>query len=247
MTAPSLPPVLALDELVRGLPEGAARAVVVGWNWTLVEAAEGCGLSATPARGRGGARTTPETGSYAGRTLRALASLARSANPYERAIGCAAVNAGLARYDLAAPGGNGLDPPDGAPEGRTVAVGRFPGLDARLPGATVLERDPGPGDLPADAAPEAVPGCARLVVTASAWANGSLAGLLALAGGAHTTLVGPGTPLAPAVFFPRGIDRLAGFVATDPAGLRRAVAEGAGARALRRFGRDAVLEAGRGG
>ena len=235
------PGVVACEELIAATPETACRTVIVGYNWTLVDWESGTGLASTPGKGAGGARATEATGSYAGRPLRALARLSRSANPYERTIGCAAINAGLNRHDLAGSDGNGLEVPADA-TGRIVVVGRFPGLKDRLPGAIVLERNPGPGDLPAEAAPEVVPGCSHLLVTASAWANASLSGLLALAAGARVSLVGPGTPLAPSLLGRYGIHRLGGFIATDPAGLRRSVAEGAGVRQFRHQGRSVLLD-----
>ncbi|MDA1311476.1 MAG: DUF364 domain-containing protein [Proteobacteria bacterium] len=233
-------PVVAVEALIAGTPEAASLAVVVGYNWTLVEGPAGTGLVTTPEKGVEGARTTGETGRFTGRGLRELAGLARSVNPYERSIGCAAINAGLNRYDLHGAVGNGLELPGDA-VGRTVVVGRFPRLEERLPGAVVLERNPGPNDLPAEAAAQVIPGCARLIITASAWSNGSLAGLLRLADGADVSVVGPGTPLSP-LLFDLGVKRLAGFVVSDPPALRQAIAEGAGVRQFRHFGRDVVLQ-----
>lgn len=234
-------PVVGVETLIAATPETASRMVIVGYNWTMVEGAEGVGLVTTPAKGGDGAATTRDTGRYGGRNLRDLAGLARSTNPYERAIGCAAINAGINRFDLQGPDGNGLEFL-GSDEGQTVVVGRFPKLDERLPGALVLERNPGPGDLPASAAAEVIPGCARLIITATTWVNASLAGLLRLADCAHVSLVGPGTPLSP-VLLGQGIHRLSGFVVTDVGGLRQAIAEGAGARQFRHFGRDVNLSA----
>jgi uncharacterized protein len=233
-------PVVAIEPLIEKTPVAASLAVIVGYNWTMVEGPNGIGLVTTPHKGVDGARTTPDTGHYTGRTLHDLAGLARLENPYERAIGCAAINAGINRYDLQGPSGNGLVA-NGAADGTTVVVGRFPGLAERLPGAVVLERDPGPDDLPASAAADVIPGCGRLIITATTWVNASLAGLLRLVDGAHVSLVGPGTPLSP-VLHGHGIHRLSGFVATDPAAMRQAIAEGAGARQFRHLGRDVNFE-----
>lgn len=231
--------VVGVEALIADVSDTPSRAVIVGYNWTMVEGAEGVGLVTTPAKGVDGAGTTPDTGRYTGRPLRALAALARSANPYERAIGCAAINASVNRFDLQGPDGNGLAL-SGESVGQTVVVGRFPKLDERLPGALVLERNPGPGDLPASAAADVIPGCARLIITATTWVNASLAGLLRLVDGAHVSLVGPGTPLSP-VLLEHGIHRLSGFVVTDPPAMRQAIAEGAGARGFRHLGRDVNL------
>ena len=101
------------EELIRATPDDPTTHVVVGYNWTLVEVAGGSGLAATPRKGAGGARTTTDTGRYAGRPLSRLAALARSFNPYERAIGCAAINAALSRHDLEGEAGDGLEPMNG--------------------------------------------------------------------------------------------------------------------------------------
>lgn len=231
--------VVGVEALIAGVPETPSRAVIVGYNWTMVEGADGVGLVTTPDKGVDGAVTTPDTGRYTGRDLRALATMARSGNPYERAIGCAAINASVNRFDLRGPDGNGLTV-SGDGDGLTVVVGRFPKLEERLPGAVVLERNPGPNDLPASAAADVIPGCARLIITATTWVNASLAGLLRLVDGAHVSLVGPGTPLSP-ILLDHGIHRLSGFVVTDAAGMRQAIAEGAGARRFRHLGRDVNL------
>lgn len=219
--------------LITGVPSVPSGRVVVGFNWTAVEGPDALGFAATPSRADG-ARTTSDTGHYAGRPLSDLARLFNTDNPYERAIGLAAANAHWNRDRSELIEGNGLSAPSG---GRIVVVGRFPGLETKLPGAVVLERNPGPGDLPAERAADIIPGCTDLVVTATTLVNGSLGGLLDLAdSGCRVTLVGPGTPLCPA-FHGLGITRLAGFVATDREGCLRAIMEGAGARAFRRCGR----------
>jgi uncharacterized protein (DUF4213/DUF364 family) len=228
-----------IDTLIDGVPHTASGRVIVGFNWTAVEGPAAIGLAATPSRADG-AVTTADTGSYGGRPLDELAELARSDNPYERAIGVAAANAHWNADTPELTAGDGLT---GDAAGPIVVVGRFPGLDAKLPGAIVLERRPGPGDLPAERAADVVPGCARLIVTASTLVNGTINGLLALADPAtEIPLVGPGTPLCPALF-QRGLHRLAGFVASDHEACLKAIMEGAGARAFRRFGRAVVRRA----
>lgn len=235
-------PATVIETILAGVPEVPSGRVVVGFNWTAVEGPAAIGFAATPSRADGAA-TTPETGSYGGRPLSALAAMARSDNPYERAIGIAAANA---HWNADAPDlsdGDGLSGGEAsAGGGPTVVIGRFPGLDAKLPGALVLERHPGPNDLPAERAPEVIPGCTRLIVTASTLVNGTVDGLLALAGSeTEITIVGPGTPLCPGLFR-LGIRRLAGFVATDREGCLKAIMEGAGARAFRRHGRAVVRQ-----
>jgi len=232
------------DIIAAGVPATPSLRVVVGFNWTAVETADGLGLAATPSKADG-ARTTPETGSYGGHVLSDLAHLAGAENPYERAIGLAACNAHWNRFRMhpidAIADGDGLGG-EPATDGSTVVIGRFPGLDRKLPGAIVLERNPGPDDLPAEKAPEVIPGCARLIVTATTLVNDTVDALLALAPpGCAITLVGPGTPLCSGLA-EIGVRRLAGFVVTDRSGCLTAIGEGAGARAFRKFGRPVVRD-----
>jgi uncharacterized protein (DUF4213/DUF364 family) len=232
------------DELRAGVPaEAEARRVVVGLNWTLVEGPRGVGLAQTPARDLPGCRPPPAAGSLAGRPLAELAGLAGSMEPMARAIGAAALNAAFARFDLSGEDVNGLDlfAEAAAHADAPVMVGGFPGVRERVPHLRLIERAPGPDRYPEQAAAALIPGADAVLLTASTFANGSLPGLLALTRpGAEVALVGPGTPLAPGLL-DHGITALAGFVAEDPDGLARVVAEGAGARTLKRFGRDVLL------
>ena len=225
--------------------------IVVGFNWTAVEglfpSGAVLGLAASPSKSDG-AQTTSDTGSFGGRTLSDLAPMALSPNPYERAIGIAACNAhwtALAKRPGAA-GLSGLtlggaDGLSAAPGERVVVIGRFPGLDRKIPQALVLEKRPGPDDIPAERAPEIIPNADRLIITASTLVNGSIDGLIALARpDCAITLVGPGTPLCPGLFLQR-VDRLAGFIVTETDTCIKAVMEGAGARAFRKHGLPVLL------
>ncbi|MEE8173183.1 MAG: DUF364 domain-containing protein [Alphaproteobacteria bacterium] len=219
---------------------GVARRVVIGINWTYVEGPEGAGLVHTPARGTEGCRSLPEPGGYQGRALADLARLMQSDNIFERVLGYAAVNANHNRYDLEGAPVNGLDMIEPAGE-RTVVIGRFPGLDEKLPGAAVIEHEPGPGDYPPEAAADLVPAAKYLAITAATLSNGSLAALLALAPAtAFTVLVGPSAPLCPALFA-LGIDALSGFVPGDLDGTAQRVAEGGAVSALKPLGRYVTL------
>jgi len=219
---------------------GAVRRVVIGLNWTLVESESGTGLCHTPSRGTAGCFGLPAPGGYADRRLEDLASLWLSENVFERAIGIAAVNAHWNRYDLQGSSRNGLDMIEdrGA---KTVIVGRFPDLARRVPGAAVIEREPGPDDYPESAAPDLLPDAEFVAITASPISNESLPGLLGMIGSAKTILVGPSTPLA-SPLFDLGVDVLSGFVATDLDGIVRIIQEGGGVKAMRPFGRFVTLE-----
>jgi uncharacterized protein (DUF4213/DUF364 family) len=239
-----------LDPVIAGIGDGIADRLVVGFNWTAVQCGSHVGLAWSP-RGMAGAHTTAETGRYAERTLAALAPLCLSDNPYERSIGLAAANAFWNRPSDRLADGDGLTPWASDPMGRrdelahTVVVGRFPGLDVKFPGATIVELQPRPGEVDfADAAPSL--GTARaVVVTASTLVNGTAEQIFSMvAPDARATLVGPSVPLCPGLLG-GPIRRLAGFVVTEPQAAFSAVMEGAGAKALKRFGRAVTLVAAR--
>lgn len=234
------------DALVAGVPaEATARRVVIGLNWTLVEGPEGVGLAQTPRREAHGCQPTPAPGELAGRPLRDLAAGLTGADPVLRALGAAAVNAAHNRRDVAGEAANGLDlfAASAAAAEAPVSVGAFPGLMERVPRLRVIERAPGPGRLPDHTAASVLPGADVVLLTASTLANGTLPDLLAcLRPGAEVVMVGPGTPLTPALF-DHGVTVLAGLVVEDADGLARTVQEGGGARHLKRHGRAVVLRA----
>ena len=225
--------------LIEGVPDVPARRVVVGVNWVLVEGPEGTGLAHAPPRNAAGCRPLARAGLLAGTALRELAAGIGSDNPFEVAIAVAAANAHHNRPDLPGEGSNALDAAASEP-GRVVVVGRFPGLAQKLPQAAVIERQPGPGDHPESEAPELISAADLVLITASTVGNGSLAGLLALARGKRVMLVGPGTPLTPALFA-CGIERLAGLVIDDPDLAARVVMEGGAVRGLRPAGRNLTI------
>lgn len=223
------------DDLALGVADGPVKRVVVGLNWTMVEGPDGVGLAQTPERGTPGCHglaRPPES-------LREMAALARSFNPFEAALGIAACNAHYNRFDLAAEQLNGLDA-FGRLDGNLVVVGAFPALAERLPNAAVIDRRPGPGQYPEHAAEWLLPAADAAIVTASALANRSLPRLLDLARSGRVALVGPGAPLTPRLFS-YGIEVSSGLVAEDVDGLARAVAEGAGAKELKRHCRPATI------
>jgi uncharacterized protein (DUF4213/DUF364 family) len=234
--------------MVRSLGAGLADAVepvavgriLIGINWTMVEAETGTGLAQSPARDAPSCRPLEAAGHYGRCPLDRLARLVEAGNPFERVIGVAAINAFYNRPALAGSADNGLDGL-AASDGPVVVIGRFPGLDERLPGAMVIERRPRPGDYPESAASYLLPSASVVVITASTLVNGSLDRLAAHARHARKILVGPGTPLAPALF-DAGFDRLSGLVVDQVDMAARVVAEAGAVRALKRCGRYVTLE-----
>lgn len=226
------------QELVKALmPESAAEPatrVAVGINWTLVGCPTGTGMVHTPAKTQQGCAPIADAGSLSGRPMSELIALTDAPNPIARAIGFAALNAHWNRRDLTGGADNGLDLVEDRGN-KTVIIGRFPDLDRKLPGAAVIERNPGPDDFPESAAADLIPEAEFLVITASTLSNGSLGSLLALKRHAFTVLVGPGTPLCPNLF-DFGIDALAGFRVDTPDIAVQAVMEGGAERAMRPSG-----------
>lgn len=229
-----------LDAALHDGVTGHAKRVVVGLNWTFVEGPAGAGIVHTPARGSEGCRSLPNSGSYQGRTLADIARLTASNNIFEQVLGYAAINANHNRFNLEGEQMNGLDMIE--PRGEhTVVIGRFPGLDEKLPGAAVIEREPAPGDYPPEAAVDLLPVADFVAITASTVSNGTLSKILALAPeSALTVLVGPSAPLCP-VLFDLGIDVLSGLVPRDLDLTAQSVAEGGTVKALRPLGRYVTI------
>lgn len=199
--------------------------VMVGFNWTYVRAGPYCGIARSPERGTEGARTARTGMPIAGRPLGALARWLCSLDPLRRSIGLAAVNAfwnrpdgptakrkwGLSRFD---PPGDGL-----------VIIGGFRAAAARLPNATIVEREPKGDDVPAGRARDALAGTTAIAITAQALMNGSLEPLLARS--KHIPirlLVGPSAPVAE-VALNHGPTVIAGLAITDPDAARAFIAE----------------------
>jgi uncharacterized protein len=228
------------DDLTLGVAADApVRRVVVGVNWTMVEGPHGTGLAQTPERGASGCNPVPEAGRRTERSLREMAALVHSLDPFEAAVGVAACNAHYNRYDLEVEAANGLDA-FGRLDGRVAVVGAFPAIAERLPGALVIDRRPRPGQFPPEAAEWLLPAADAVIITASTLANRSLPGLLTLARAGRVALVGPGAPLTERIFA-YGIEVCSGLIAEDVDGLARTVAEGGGAKDLKRHCRPATL------
>jgi uncharacterized protein (DUF4213/DUF364 family) len=234
VAAPAHPLYQTLIDAVGGTP---VVRLAIGRAWILVRTAANAGLAYAP---RWPAGITPaRTERLDGVMLRDLATLALRHHELAAAIGIAAINAHYNRPELVGADDDGLSPGPAA-AGATVVIGRFPGLDDKLPGALVIERNPGPRDLPEAAAERVLPGARRVIITASTLANHSLPRLLQLAPRAEISLIGPGTPLAPGLFG-HGIAVLAGFVLDQPDAAAEAVAAGAGYGKLKAFGRRLTL------
>lgn len=89
------------------------------------------------------------------------------------------------------------------------------------------------GVLPAEQALVELPRCDVALITASALVFSDLDSLLeAAAKCREVAVVGPSTPLVPAVFAPHGVTLLSGVVADDARAVLRVVSEGGGTQAF---------------
>ena len=215
----------------------AVREVLIGLVWTYCEA-EACGLAMSPGIP---IRTLAWAGTLRGRPVAELARWVREFEPYPATVGMAAVNAAVNQRH-ALPAGATLEPGNLAvfehflPQikgKKVVVIGRYPGLEEfvreHLIDLTVLERAPGPGDLPDTACEYLLPAAEWVFLSASSIPNKTFPRLAALAREATTVLMGPTAPWLPDLYH-FGVDYLAGVEIADRDALRASVAEGGGVR-----------------
>jgi uncharacterized protein (DUF4213/DUF364 family) len=233
------------DELIGAVPSGlCVDDCVISLHWTLIRS-RAVGMALTPFHGvpnHGPKGTSIVSGigeRITGMPLHKLAEFVKSWNPYEATLGLAAVNAALNSPEqfMSMSGHPASDQAqisafeyyaDMLRDKKVAVVGRFPDLQllnevCRL---SVLERVPGPDDLPDAACEYILPDQDYVFITASALINKTLPRLLEISRNAHVFLVGPSTPFFPGLF-KYGIDTLAGTVVMEPESVQRAVQEGA--------------------
>ena len=207
------------------LPAAAAHAVAdvrVGLGYTAVQLDDGrCGLAYTFRDDvQEGCCVISEAGTLTGRRAADLATWAKSSDAVARVVGLATLNA---LTDV---------PPDTAEAGLLTEfqvtskdvigmVGYFGPLVSplRSRGMTlhVFERHPMPETdvLPEASAVQILPQCDVVILSATTFINRTLDGLLPLGRNAHDiAILGPSTPLLPAVFVDRGITALSGVRAS---------------------------------
>lgn len=232
---------LLLDYAIARTP---VRRATLGLVWTLVESENAAGLAMSP--GGEAVRTLNWPGTLAGKPLHELARWLKEWDPIQAAVGMAACNAAI-YPSRCFPAGQTLEPrQDGdnnlavfrhfLPElkgKKVVVVGRYPGLDRFAADhgldLTVLERRPGPGDLPDVASEYLLPEAEWVFLTASSIPNKTFPRLASLSRDATLVLMGPTVPWL-AEFHHFGVDYLAGVDIADRAALGHIVAEGGGTR-----------------
>ena len=235
-----------LSEILSSLPDGEVHDVQLGLHWTVVTIETGgvlrCGLSATlfTPHGHDQGPDIPSAGHLEYCSGLELAELALSPHPTQASVGVAAINALLPRQthlwsednaeEVIARQGKGK---------RVVMVGRFPivpRLRPRVGELVVLEQDPGPDDLPAEQAPEILPGAEVVAITGMTLINHTLEGLLSLCSReAFIILLGPSTPLTP-LLFDYGVDIISGAAVTAIEPVLRIVSQGGNFRQVHRAG-----------
>ena len=209
--------------------------VRIGPFWTVVHTTVGAGMASTmanTARPHEGLPVT-DAGRLHTRDPLELTTMLRSAAPTEAAVGLATVNALL-----------------GVPEGhvtqekavhilrdrcrnkRVAVIGQFPFAETLRPGCDrlwVFERsDRGGSDVHTeDEMPELLPRAEIVAITATTLLNGTLDDVLEhVAADAWTLMLGPSTPMSPALF-EIGFDVLCGTVVDDIPTVVSAVTQGA--------------------
>ena len=178
-------------------------------------------------------------GRLIGEKLGTIASHVNSQNPLGISLAVAAINAYLNRSDVLTEDINGLDI-FSASERKVAVVGRFPGLEDRGFKPLVIELDPQEGEYPAEKSREVIDQCDHVIITSSAIVNHTIDDLLRFAKKKKVALVGPGTPLTPALFN-HGINVLSGMIITNPDLAFRIVGEGGAVQALKKAGKYGTL------
>jgi uncharacterized protein len=242
-----------LSMLLADLPDLQVLEVRIGVHWTAVVAdldgKQQVGLAATLHEGHNHTREADiqPAGELTRLGSRQLAGWSLESHLLRASVGVAALNASLHRFpenwqeanaeEVIAIHGVGK---------KVVLVGHFPfvpGLRNRVGELVVLEQNPGPGDLPASAAPEVIPQADVVAITGMTLTNHTLDALLALRRPeAFTLLIGPSTPLDP-ILFDCGIDWLSGAQVTQVDQVLRAISQGANFHQVRQAGVRLVNQA----
>ena len=187
-------------------------------------------------------RTLKWPGTLAGQPLKDIGRWLLQWEPYQAAVGMAAVNCSINAGPI--PDGELLEvQPEAAnltvfehflplTQGlKVVVIGHYPGIDHYIDqyGWQVLERSPVAGDYPDPACEFLLPEADWVFLSASTIPNKTFPRLAELAGSAKTVLMGPTVPWLPELHA-FGIDYLAGVEVTDPDVLFQTAAEGGGVR-----------------
>jgi uncharacterized protein (DUF4213/DUF364 family) len=190
------------------------------WTAVVVEGNNGrkCGLASTAFMGHSHTSEpdVPEAGYLEQKSGSDLVKLSCSNTPVLASVGVAALNALLPNPTQEWEEANAEDVLTRHGYGKRVAmIGRFPFVErlrSNVGELVILEKDPGPDDLPAQAAYEVIPHADVVAITSMTVINHTLDELINLCKPeAFVMLLGPSTPLSP-LLFERGIDVLSGTI-----------------------------------
>jgi len=221
---------LKYDAEVKDIRQGLFHTGVVTRN---------CGLAATLPRDalKQAPPLVESPGDLLDKTARELTGMAFSESILEAAIGMAAVNSLIDVDESKCSELNARELIIEKGVDRNIAViGHFPFIP-KLRGIArelwVIEKNPRPGDYPAESAGDLVPQADVLAITGTAITNHSIGELLKLKKkSAFTIVLGDSAVLSP-VLFEYGIDAIAGTVVTDNDRALKCVSQGANFRQIK--------------
>ena len=223
------------------LPAAGAHSVAdirLGLGYTAVQLEDGrCGLAYTFRDDlHEGCGVISAAGTLAGRPAADLAQWAKFTDLLASGVGLATLNA-LIEAPRTAKDADFLVELKVSSDDVVGMVGYFgPFIEPvrrRAKALHVFERHPAgeSGVLPESAAAEILPQCHVVVLTAATLLNRTLDDLLARCQNAcEVAIVGPSTPLLPAVFADRGVTLLSGVQVVDAQRILRVITEGGGTR-----------------
>jgi len=229
------------------LEMGVTKAVYVGLYWTavVVEIAgeQRCGLAATmgdESHHFTNEPAIPQAGFLNSIPAHELASWIQSSSPSQVSIGMAAINALLPRNPQLWQDINAEEVIAKHGKDKNVAlIGHFPfvpRLKNRVGNLWVLEQNPHPGDLPAQAADEILPQADIVAITSMTLLNRTFDHLITLPRkDALVLLLGPTTPLSPQLF-ELGVKILSGSVVEKMDTVIQGVIQGANFHQLHQLG-----------
>jgi uncharacterized protein len=209
-----------LEEILQSLPKKpiAVKKVVIGVHWTAVSS-KYCGLASTLTGENLPYANVDGVGSLHMRSAQELASLVLTGNHYESSIGMAALNSMINPNPVNAIKLNAYDWLFENAVGKDIAiVGHFPFVEKVRPLARnlwVLEKNPRPGDIPAEYSAEYLAKANIIAITGSAFVNHSMQEVLDMCNPDATIMIlGPSTPLSP-LLFEHGVSILSGAQVVD--------------------------------
>ena len=231
----------AILDATRDVPPADLLDIRIGPFWTVVNTSVGAGM-ASILRSEShlhGTKPIADAGRLDERSPLELAALMRSSSPPEAAVGLAAANALLASTATGLTEEKAVSILRERGAGKRVAmIGHFPFADELRESCgqlMIFERGLGrrDGDLGEEAIDQLLPDADVVAVTATTLLNRTLPSVLAgVRDDAFVMLLGPSTPLTPALH-QFGFDVLCGTVIDDPAGVLKAVEQGAVTRQIK--------------